>query len=129
MGQNGVSWLYLLGAALCQTAWTYSPKFISVSDLKLLTWSNLFRLDSGLLILGPWIGYNVFGIVNSVLLAMAMRTIPTTTAFAVWMAGTLVIIKVVDVFWFRQSWSPTELFFILLITIGILGLKFFASNS
>ena len=129
MSQNALSWLYLLGAAVGQMAWTYSLKFISVADLKTLNWTNLLRPDEGLLILAPLIGYNVFGIVNSILLALAMRTIPTTTAVAVWMAGSLVVIKLVDVVWFKQGWSLTELFFILLITAGILGLKFFTANS
>ncbi len=129
MNQNALSWLYLLGAAVGQMAWTYSLKFISVADLKTLNWTTLHRLDGGLLILAPLIGYNVFGIINSILLAMAMRTIPTTTVISLWMAGSLVVIKFVDVFWFKETWSFTELFFILLITVGILGLKFFASVS
>lgn len=129
MSQNGLSWLYLLGAAVCEMAWTYSLKFVRVTDLKTLNWTALFRPDGGLPILGPWIGYIVFGIINSVLLAMAMRTIPTATAFAVWMAGTLVLIKFVDTFWFKEGWSLTELFFILLITVGIMGLKIFSSAS
>ncbi len=129
MNQNALSWLYLLGAAVGQMAWTYSLKFISVADLKTLSWTTLHRLDGGLLILAPLIGYNVFGVINSILLAMAMRTIPTTTVISLWMAGSLVVIKFVDVFWFKEAWSFTELFFILLITVGILGLKFFASVS
>ena len=126
MNQNTLSWLYLLGAAVGQMAWTYSLKFINVADLKTLNWTTLHRLDGGLPILAPLIGYNIFGIVNSVLLAMAMRTTPTTTAVAAWMAGSLVIIKLVDVLWFRQAWSFAELFFILLIAVGIVGLKFVA---
>ncbi len=129
MNQNALSWLYLLGAAVGQMAWTYSLKFINVADLKTLNWTTLLRLDGGLPILAPLIGYNVFGIINSVLLAMAMRTIPTTTAVAAWMAGSLVIIKLVDVFWFREAWSFAELFFILLIAVGIVGLKFVAPAS
>lgn len=129
MGQNGLSWLYLLGASVGQMAWTYSLKFISVADLKTLRWTTLFRLDGGLPTLGPWIGYIVFGIVNSVLLAMAMRTISTAIVFAVWTAVTLILIKTVDVFWFKEGWSLTELFFILLITVGIAGLRLVSSAS
>lgn len=128
MGPNGLSWLYLLGASAGQMAWTYSLKFIRVADLKTLHWTTLFRPDGGLPILGPWIGYVVFGIINSVLLAMAMRTIPTATVFAVWTAGTLVLIKLVDVFWFKENWSFAELFFILLITVGISGLRLLSST-
>ena len=129
MNQNALSWLYLLGAAVGQMAWTYLLKFISVADLKTLNWTTLHRLDGGLPILAPLIGYNIFGIINSILLAMAMRTIPTTTAVAIWMAGSLVVIKIVDIFWFKEAWSFTELFFILLIAAGIVGLKLVSPAS
>jgi quaternary ammonium compound-resistance protein SugE len=129
MNQNALSWLFLLGAAVCQMAWVYSLKLIRVADLKTLHWNTLYQLNEGLSVLGPWIAYVVFGIANSVLLGMALRTIPTTTAFAVWMASSLVMIKLVDVVWFKEGWSFSELFFILLITVGIIGLKFFSSTS
>ncbi|WP_093829853.1 DMT family transporter [Spirosoma endophyticum] len=118
-----LSWLYLIGAAACQTAWMYSLKYISLDGLKTLRWTTFYRLDGGLPALLPWLAYVVFGIVNTVLLASAMRTIPTTTAFAVWMASTLVFLKAADVLWLKMNWSWTEFFFIVLITIGIVGLK------
>jgi quaternary ammonium compound-resistance protein SugE len=118
-----LSWLYLVGAAACQTAWMYSLKYISLDGLKALRWATFYRPDGGLPVLLPWLAYVFFGIINTVLLASAMRTIPTTTAFAVWMASTLVFLKASDVFWLKITWSWTEFFFILLITIGIIGLK------
>ncbi|MBD2756750.1 DMT family transporter [Spirosoma validum] len=123
MEQTTVSWLCLLGAGLCQAAWTYSLKFMQVADIKTLRWHTFYRLDGGLLMIGPWIGYILFGAMNSILLALAMRTIATSTAFAVWMALSLIVIKFTDIFWLKQGWSYAELFFILIITIGIVGLK------
>ena len=123
MTQNTLSWLYLIGAAVCMTAWTYSLKYLSWDDLKMLRWATFYRPDGGLPVLLPWVAYVLFGIVNTVLLAIAMRTIPTTTAFAVWTALSLVFLKAADVFWLKISWSWTELFFILLIAVGIVGLK------
>ena len=122
--QTTLSWLYLIGAAACEMAWMYSLKYMRWDALKSLRWDTFYRADVGLPVLLPWIAYVVFGIVNTVLLAIAMRTIPTTTAFAVWMALTLVFLKAADVFWLKISWSWSELFFILLITVGIIGLKF-----
>jgi quaternary ammonium compound-resistance protein SugE len=121
--QTILSWLYLIGAAVSQTGWAYSIKYIQWETLKALRWSTFYQLDVGLPALLPWAGYVVFGIVNTVLLAAAMRTIPTTTAFAVWMALTLIFLKAADVMWLKLSWSWSELFFILLITISIVGLK------
>jgi quaternary ammonium compound-resistance protein SugE len=123
LSQSLLSWLYLIGAALSQTGWAYSMKYIQWEALKALRWSTFYRPDVGLPALLPWAGYVVFGIVNTVLLAAAMRTIPTTTAFAVWMALTLIFLKAADVMWLKLGWSWSELFFILLITISIVGLK------
>ena len=123
MTQTTLSWLYLTGAAICEMAWTYSLKYLRWDDLKALRWATFYRPDGGLPALLPWVAYVFFGIVNTVLLTIAMRTIPTTTAFAVWMALSLVFLKAADVFWLKISWSWTELFFILLITVGIVGLK------
>lgn len=124
MQQTTISWLCLLGAGLCQAAWTYSLKFMQVADMKRLRWHTFYRPDGGLFIIGPWIGYILFGAINSILLALAMRTIATSTAFAVWMALSLIVIKLIDIFWLKQGWSYAELFFTLLITTGIIGLKF-----
>lgn len=128
MKQTTLSWLCLLGAAFCEMAWTYSLKFLQWTELKSLRWNTFYRADGGLPILAPWICYFVFGIVNTVLLAWAMRTISTSTAFAVWTALTLVVIKVVDVLWLKAGWSWAELLFIGMITGGIVGLKLVASS-
>ncbi|WP_461141901.1 DMT family transporter [Spirosoma pomorum] len=119
-----LSWLCLIGAGLCQMGWTYSLKFVQIDGLKALRWSSFWA--DGWVAVGPWLGYIVFGALNSVLLSVAMRTISTTTTFAVWMALSLICIKAGDVIWFRASWSVTELLFIGVIAIGIVGLKLFA---
>ncbi len=121
--QSILSWLYLLGAAACEMIWTYSLKYMQWDALKTLRWNTFYRLDGGLPTLLPWLAYIIFGIATTLMLAAAMRTVSTTTAFAVWMAVSLVFVKVVDVVWLKLSWSWSELFFILLITVGIIGLK------
>lgn len=123
MEQTTVSWLCLLGAGVCQAAWTYSLKFMQVATIKTIRWHTFFKPDGGLLVIAPWIGYILFGAVNSILLAVAMRTIAMSTAFAVWMASSLILIKLIDIVWLKQGWSYAELFFTLLITVGIVGLK------
>ncbi|GAB3037178.1 quaternary ammonium compound efflux SMR transporter SugE [Spirosoma pulveris] len=123
MKENILSWIYLIGAAACQMAWMYSLKYIRIDALKALRWDTFYKPDVGLPALLPWVAYVAFGIVNTVLLAVAMRTIPTTTAFAVWMALSLMFLKITDILWFKTSWSWSELFFILLIAAGVIGLK------
>lgn len=116
-------WLSLVAAALCQMGWTLSLKFLRWSELATLRWSTFYKPGEGLTVLGPLLGYIVFGIINTVLLTVAIRTIPLTTAFAVWTALSLVFIKSIDVLWLKAGWSWAELFFLLLIGVGIVGLK------
>ena len=56
----------------------------------------------------------------------AIKSIPTATAFAVWTATTLIFIKVAELVFFHQRISSAEAFFMLLIMIGIMGLKIYA---
>ena len=128
MNQSLLAWLCLIGAAFFEMAWTYSLKYLDLSALRTLRWSTFYRLDGGMIVLLPWIAYVAFGISTSVLLAASVRTIPTATAFAVWMAGSLIFLKLTDVFWLRAGWSVTEVFFGVVIIVGIVGLKWAEST-
>lgn len=117
------AWLCLLGAAIGEVAWTYSLKYIDTAALRTLRWSTFYRLDGGLPVLIPWAVYLVCLVLISVLLGIAMRTIPTALAFAVWMALSLVFIKFVDVLWLKADWSYAEVFFGAVIVAGLIGFK------
>ncbi|ASU32068.1 DMT family transporter [Mucilaginibacter xinganensis] len=119
-------WIYLLLAATCETAWTFCLKFMKFSDLKTLRFINFYRWDGGLPVLLPFMGYIIFGIANIYLFSMAIKQIQTATAFAVWTAITLIFIKIAELAFFNQRTSWAEVFFMMLIMAGIIGLKIFA---
>jgi len=121
-----LAWLYLIIAATCETAWTFSLKFMKFSDLKTLRFINFYRWHGGLPLLLPFIGYIVFGLANIYFFSMAIKQVPTAMAFAVWTAATLILIKITELAVFHQHIQFVELFFMLLIMIGILGLKIYA---
>jgi quaternary ammonium compound-resistance protein SugE len=120
-----LAWIYLIVAAVFETAWTYSVKYLNFGNFKLLNWSNFYK-DSGLLIMAPLIGYIVFGIANVYFFSLAIKQLSTATAFAVWTAATLALLKLTEVLWLHQGISWKEIFFMLLIMVGILGLKCYA---
>lgn len=122
------AWLFLFIAASFETAWTYSVKYMTFSQLKTLRWNTFYLPHVGLPILIPFVGYVVFGIANIYFFSMAIKQIPTPTAFAVWTATALILIKAVDVFIFKANWSFTELFFMTLIGAGIIGLRVYAAQ-
>lgn len=120
-----MAWIYILIAALFETAWTYCVKFLKFGDFKLLTWLNFYS-PLGIGIMGPLAGYLLFGLANVYFFSLAIKQVPTATAFAAWTGASLVLIKLADTLFFHQSISWPEIFFMMLIMCGIMGLKFYA---
>jgi quaternary ammonium compound-resistance protein SugE len=116
-------WAFLAIAALFEAAWTFSLKYMQFSDLKKLSWHNFYQPGTGLRILIPFAGYIFFGIANVYFFSLATKQIPIAVAFAVWTGISIVLIKVAEVSFLQQKIIFTELFFILLIMAGIIGLK------
>jgi quaternary ammonium compound-resistance protein SugE len=116
-------WFYLIIAALLETAWTFSIKFLTFKDVLKLRFHNFYSPTEGLPTLLPFLGYIVFGIGNIYFFSLAMKNIPTATAFAVWTALTIVLIKLSEVFFCKEKVSMTEIGFTMLIVVGIIGLK------
>lgn len=112
-------------AAAFEAAWTFSLKFMKFSDLKQLKFGSLLSLHQGLPVILPFIGYIVFGIGNIYFFSLAIKQLPVATAYAVWTAITLVLIKFSEMTFFGQRLSWAETFFMLMIMTGILGLKYY----
>lgn len=121
-----MAWIYLVLAATCETAWTFCLKFMKFNDLKTLGFTNFYKWPGGLPILLPFVGYVLFGLANIYFFSTAIKHIPTATAFAVWTATTLILLKLVELVFFQQRISWPEVFFMTLIMLGILGLKIYA---
>ncbi|HEY2581726.1 MAG TPA: SMR family transporter [Mucilaginibacter sp.] len=96
------------------------------SDLKTLRFITFYKWQGGLPVLLPFVGYILFGLANIYLFSLAIKQLPTAVSFAVWTATTLIFIKVAELLFFKQTISFVEIFFMLLIMVGILGLKVYA---
>ena len=123
-----MAWLCLFIAALFESAWTFSLKFMRFGDLKTLRITNFYKVAEGLPILVPFVGYILFGIGNIYFFSIAIKQVSTATAYAVWTAITLVLIKVAEVAIFKQKISWLEVLFMLMIMAGIMGLKFYGTS-
>lgn len=118
-----MAWIYLLLASLMEICWMYSLKAISIERLKQLKPIELLSGFDAWIVVFPFLGYIGFGVANIVLFSAAMKQIPAATAFAIWMGTALVGAKLVDIFWFMQPFDSRQALFLLLILIGIVGLK------
>lgn len=122
-----MAWIYLILAATCETAWTFCLKFMKFNDLKALGITTFYKWQGGLPVLLPFVGYVLFGLANIYFFSTAIKQIPTAMAFAVWTATTLIFLKISEIAFFHQRISWPESFFMLLIMVGILGLKIYAA--
>lgn len=122
---NTQSWFYIFLAALFEVAWTFSLKFLKFADLKLLKWSSVFKSNSAIF---PLIGYILFGLGNIYFFSLALKKVPMSIAFGVWTATSIIILKFFELYFSKTKISFPELFFLLLITIGIVGLKYFSEK-
>ncbi|MCC7278628.1 MAG: multidrug efflux SMR transporter [Chromatiaceae bacterium] len=107
-----MAWVYLVVAGIFEWGWPVGLKY-------------------GMTAAGPrwvWIGFAVLCMVASgALLLLAQRTIPMGTAYAVWTGIGAVGTFVLGIWLFSEPATLARFFFVGLILVGILGLKFAAS--
>ncbi len=99
-------WIYLLAAGLLEIVWAVGLKFTQ-------GWTRL----------GPSLGTALAMAASFFLLARAIQAIPMGTAYAIWTgigaAGTAAL----GMLFFGESATPIRLFSLLLIVLGIVGLR------
>ena len=122
------AWAFLLIAAGFEAAWTYSLKKVSLNSIKYAISENPFFSVP----VGKEIGYLLLylglGGANIFFLSLSLKSIPLTLAIASWTAISLVFIKLFDVFVLKTPTNSLEIFFLTLIIVGIIGLKFSSTN-
>ena len=119
-----IYWLYIVIAAVFEACWIYSLKFLSMKAIGAIQFTTLFSDAAPWKTLLPLVGYIAFGLSNIYFFSMAMKSIPASTAFAVWMALALVFSTALDILVFKQGYNMQQLFFTSLVLIGIVGLKY-----
>jgi quaternary ammonium compound-resistance protein SugE len=118
-------WIYLLIASCLEVCWLYSLKFIDFRKIKSIEWGIFFSGQEYMKLL-PVFSYVVFGVLNIIFFSLAMRKIPASTAFAVWVGVAMAATKLIDIMIFKQPYSLQQVFFILLILAGVVGLKVYS---
>ncbi len=121
-----MAWIYLIIASAFETCWTFSFKYLEFRKISTLRFSNLLTPE-GYMVWIPLLGYIVFGIGNIYFLSLAMKQISIATAFAVWTAVSIVLIKLTEVFITKATISFPEIFFLSVTVAGIIGLKIYSN--
>lgn len=101
-----MSWLYLTIAGIFEVVWSTAMKYSE-------GFSNL--LPTVVMVIGMFISF--------FFLSMATKTLPLGTAYAIWTGIGAAGAIIAGAFLFQEALSPSRIFFLALILIGILGLK------
>jgi quaternary ammonium compound-resistance protein SugE len=99
-------WLFLFAAGVFEILWALS-----------------LRLSDGYTKLGPTLATIPLALLSTGLLAMAMRNIPMSVAYSLWLGMGVVGVVVLGYFMFRETITPWHLLCIGLILAGMAGLK------
>ncbi len=101
-----MSWIYLFIAGITEIVWAVGLKFAD-----------------GFTNLVPSLITLVFIVISFLLFATAMKTIPIGTAYAVFTGIGAAGTAVVGIVLFNENASVEKMFFLLLLLVGIVGLK------
>ncbi len=106
-----MGWVYLCAAGLFECGWAIGLKY---SDGFTKLWPSVYTITAM--------------IVSFLLLALAMRTIPVGTAYAIWTGIGAVGVALLGMVLFGESKDIGRLLSIVLIVAGIVGLKLFSGQ-
>jgi len=105
-----MAWIYLLLAGLFEVIWAIGLKY-----------------TDGFTRLWPTVGTVTAMVISIVLLAMAVKTLPIGTAYAIWTGIGAVGAVALGIVLFGDPATLPRLLCVALIVVGIVGLKFTAA--
>jgi quaternary ammonium compound-resistance protein SugE len=102
-----MDWVILMIGSVCEVGWLVGMKY---ADGFTRFWPSVIM---------------VFFMIASVgCLGIAVKTIPSGTAYAVWTGGSVAAVTAVGLYLFNEPATPLRLASIALIIAGIIGLRF-----
>ena len=106
-----MKWLILLLAGIFEIIWAIAMKY-----------------SNGFSVLIPSIVTAVAYILSAVFLALALRHLPLGMAYVMWVAFGIIGTTVLGVLLFSEKLTVLQIISIILIIVGIIGLKLFAKQ-
>ena len=101
-------WIYLFFAAIFEMGWPLGFKLSDLHPERFWTW-----LSGGIICI----------LLSGVLLYLAQRTIPISTAYICWTGAGAIGTFLIGIWLFGDPASLLRMFFALLILVGIIGLE------
>ena len=93
-----------------------------------ITWAVAMKMSNGFTVLVPSIITVIGYIASAVFLAIALKQLPLGTAYAMWTGMGIVGTTLLGVFLFHEKLSVPQVICVILIVVGIAGLKILAKD-
>lgn len=93
-----------------------------------ITWAITMKMSDGFTILIPSIITGIGYIASAVFLSVALKELPLGIAYAIWTGMGIVGTSVLGVFLFQEKMTLPQVICVILIIIGIAGLKILAKD-
>ena len=88
-----------------------------------VTWACSMKYSNGFTVIVPAIITIVGYIASAVFLSIALKHLPLGTAYAMWTGFGIVGTSILGIFLFQEKLSISQIICIILIVVGIIGLK------
>ena len=101
-----ISWIYLVLAILLEVFAT-----------------TMMKLSSGLSLLAPTVCMFLGYILSFTFLALALKNIEISVAYAIWSAVGIVLISIIGIMFFNEQYNWVKIISTVFIIIGVAGVK------
>ncbi len=101
-----MAWVYLFVAGLFEAVWAVGLKYTE----------GFSRLTPSIVVVVAMVG-------SMILLALAVKTIPLATAYAVWVSIGIAATAVAQAALLKQPLLPLQMLFLGMLLIAVIGLK------
>ena len=107
-----MSWVYLILAIITEVAGTISMK-----------------LSNGFTRLLPSILIFIFYAISLAFTNLAIKKIDISIVYTIWSGVGTAAIAGIGYLWFKEGMPPLKIFFIAMITLGVIGLSWFSGSN
>jgi len=101
---------------------------VGIAGLLEIVWAVLLKQSEGFSKLWPSVGFVVAGAGSIVLLALALRDLPVSTAYAAWTGIGAVGTAIAGIVLLDESARPGKLASVALVVVGVIGLRIFSEH-
>jgi quaternary ammonium compound-resistance protein SugE len=102
--------------------------FLVIAGLFEVVWAIGLKFTAGFTRLGPSVITVVAMVASFLFLAQALKAIPVGTGYAVWTGIGAVGVAIIGMIWLGESREVLRLLCIVIIVVGVLGLKLVATS-